>query len=237
LIEDWIDESSKKFAKSPIKQSPIVNSVNGMDKKITDLINNWQKRNIQGIYCHNKEEARKRILEIIPKSASVGFSGSNTLISLGIIEALESRANLVFNQYKAGMSRGESFELRKQGVMADYFLGSANAISQKGEMVFFSAYGNRTAGLCNAKNVIVVCGINKVTPDITEALKRARQYVTPLNCKRLNWHTPCLESGICQDEKCLFPEYQRMCCQVLIIEAEVVPHRLKVILVGEDLGY
>jgi hypothetical protein len=33
------------------------------------------------------------------------------------------------------------------------------------------------------------------------------------------------------------PEYRRMCCQVLIIEAEAGPGRLAVILVGEKLGF
>jgi hypothetical protein len=110
-------------------------------------------------------------------------------------------------------------------------------VSEKGELVFFSAYGNRTAGISYARNVIVVCGINKLTKDLEAALNRARQYATPLNCKRLNWNTPCFQDGICRKEICLFPEYKRMCCQILIIEAEVVADRLKVIFVGEDLGF
>ncbi len=208
-----------------------------MDKKISNLIDNWKKRNIHGIYCNNKEEARDKILEMIPESAAVGFSGSVTLNTLSIIDILEKRPNIVFNQYRPGISEVESLELRRQGIGADYYLTSANAISEKGEMVFFSAYGSRIAGISNAKNVIVVCGRNKIVSDIAEALKRSRQYVTPLNCKRLNWNTPCLRDGACQEEICLFPEYKRMCCQVLIIEAEIVSGRLKVILVNEDLGY
>jgi len=106
-----------------------------------------------------------------------------------------------------------------------------------GELVFFSGYGNRTAGISYAKNVVVVCGINKITPNLEEALKRAREYATPLNCQRLNWNSACLADGICRREICLFPEYKRMCCQVLIIEAEVTPERMRVILVGENLGF
>lgn len=208
-----------------------------MDKKIEALVKNWQKRNIQGLYCGNKAKAKEEILKIIPKSSSVGFSGSVTITELGLADELESRGNKVFNQYKSGITQGENLELRKLGSQADYYLTSANAISEKGELVFFSAYGNRIAGISYAKNVIVVAGINKITATVDEALSRAREYATPLNCKRLNWNTPCFKDGICHREICLFPEYKRMCCQILIIEAEVIPERLKVVLVGEKLGF
>lgn len=209
-----------------------------MEQSIENLIQNWQKRNILGIYCENKIEAVDKILEIIPQAASIGISGSVTLDQIAIVKHLESRGNKVFNQYKSGISREENLELRRLGSQADYYLASANAISEKGELVFFSGYGNRTAGISYAKNVIVVCGINKITKNVDEALKRAREYATPLNCKRLqNWNTPCLKDGICRQEICLFPEYKRMCCQILVIEAEVSLDRLKVILVGENLGF
>jgi len=208
-----------------------------VDKRADNLMKNWQKRNITGLYCENKDQAVDKILETIPAASSVGICGSVTLDTLGIVRRLEGRGNPVFNQYKTGITQDESLNLRRQGIGADYYLASANAISEKGELVFFSGYGNRTAGISYAKNLIVVAGINKIVPDIQEAIKRARQYATPLNCKRLNWSSPCFKDGICRQEICLFPEYKRMCCQILIIEAEVTPNRLKVILVGENLGF
>lgn len=208
-----------------------------MNKEIDNLIKIWQKRNIQGFYCVNKSEAIDKILEMIPKLSSVGISGSVTLDQLGIVKKLEARGNLVFNQYGSGLTCDESLEIRRAGSQADYYLASANAISYEGELVFFSGYGNRIAGISYAKNVIVISGINKITPNIDESIKRVREYATPFNCKRLNWNTPCFKDGICRKEICLFPEYKRMCCQILIIEAEVIPDRLKVILVGENLGF
>ncbi|MDD4894039.1 MAG: lactate utilization protein [Candidatus Omnitrophica bacterium] len=208
-----------------------------MDKRVNNLIKNWQKRNIQGFYCRDKESALNEMLEVIPVSSSVGFSGSVTLDQLGAIKHLIARGNTVFNPYKEGISRGESMELRRQGALADYYLASPNAISEKGELVFFSAYGNRTTGVSYARNVIVVAGINKITPNLEEAIKRSREQATPLNCKRLKWESPCFADGICHQEICFAPEYKRMCCQILIIEAEVTQDRLKVILVGENLGF
>ncbi|MCU0652515.1 MAG: lactate utilization protein [Candidatus Omnitrophica bacterium] len=191
-----------------------------MDKKIDLLIENWQKRNISGFYCFDKVETLKKLLELIPSSASVGLSGSVTLSELDVVAKLEARGNQVFDQGKPGISKEESWKLRQAGVQADYFLTSANAISEKGELVFLSAWGHRIAGISNAKNVIIVAGVNKLTPDLDAAIKRAREYATPLNYKRLNWDANRI-----------------MRCQILIVEAEAVPDRLKVILVGESLGF
>jgi hypothetical protein len=208
-----------------------------VDNKIEALLEIWKKRNIEGFYCGNRCGGAAKVLEIIPVSASVGICGSVTMDQLGLIGLLEERHQKIFNQYQPGLSRQESQEKRVQGAGADYYIASANAISQDGKMVFFSAYGNRTAGIAGAKNVVVVCGINKVTPTLDDAMRRSRDHVTPLNCKRLNWPSPCLKQGACHEEECFFPEYKRMCCQILIIEAEAVLGRLKVVLIGETLGY
>jgi len=208
-----------------------------MEQKIENLFKCWQKRNIQGVFCKTKKEAAEKVLEIIPLSGTIGISGSVTLEQLQVVGQLEARGSCVFNPYKNGISREASLEIRKQGTQADYYLASANAISENGELVFFSAYGNRIAGVASAKNTIIICGINKLTLNLDSALKRAREYVTPLNCKRLNWNAACLAGGVCNETACHSPEYKRMCCQILIIEGEVTFGRLKVIIVGENLGF
>ncbi|MBU0503827.1 MAG: lactate utilization protein [Candidatus Omnitrophica bacterium] len=209
-----------------------------MDKNLEVLLRNWQKRNIQGIYCEKAIQARDSILELIPVSSSVGISGSKTLEQIGIVKALETRGNKVFNPYLPGLSREESLELRKLGAtQADYYLASPNAIAKSGELVFFSAFGNRISGVSYAKNVIIVSGVNKIVSNLEEAIKRSREYATPLNCKRLNWQSACSSDGICRQDECFSPEYKRMCCQILIIEAEAVTGRLKIFVAGENLGY
>jgi len=208
-----------------------------MQEKISGLLGVWQKRNIDGIFCENKDQVHKKLSEIIPADASIGFSGSLTLEQLEVIEMLSSRGNQVFNQYDPGLSREESLAARRLGVQADYFLTSANAVSESGELVFFSAYGQRIAGIAGARKVVVVCGTNKITPSLAAAIDRARNIAVPLNCKRLHWGSACLEDGKCRNYECSFPEYNRMCCQVLVVEAEVASGRMSVILVGEDLGF
>ncbi|MDD5653159.1 MAG: lactate utilization protein [Candidatus Omnitrophica bacterium] len=191
-----------------------------VNERAEALIKIWGKKNIKAEYFAQRQVATEKILSLIPLSASVGFSGSVTLDELQVIAKLEARGNKVFNPYKAGISREESLAIRKQASSADYYLASANGISQNGELVFLSAYGNRTSGIAYAKNVIIVCGMNKITQDLGTAVKRSREYATPLNIKRLNWDANKI-----------------MCCQTLIIEAEATPDRLRVILVGEGLGF
>ncbi|MCM8789617.1 MAG: LUD domain-containing protein, partial [Candidatus Omnitrophica bacterium] len=58
------------------------------DKKISSLLDNWQKRNIAGLFFKDRKSALDKILEIIPVSASVGISGSVTLDELGIAKLL-----------------------------------------------------------------------------------------------------------------------------------------------------
>lgn len=206
-------------------------------EKIEALIDQWQKRNISGLYCADKARAKKEILRMIPPLARVGFSGSVSLEQMGLIKELKARGNPVCDPYKEGVSRQESLEIRREGAAADYYLASPNAIAESGELVFFSGFGNRTAGVAYARNLILVAGVNKIAADIKEALRRAREYATPLNCRRLNWSSACLKDGKCRQEICFSPEYKRMCCQVLIIEAEAVAKRVNLILIGEELGY
>jgi len=219
-----------------------------MEQRVANLIVNLKRRNIEGIYLDSKDKAKERIKQLILsprlspegsilKGSSVGISGSKTLDELGIVVDLEASNYEVFNQYKPGISREQSLQMRNLGSRADYFLTSCNAISEEGELVFLSANGHRSSGIANGENVIVVCGLNKIVLNLDQALKRSREQAAVLNCKRLNWSAACLKDGLCRKEVCLAPNYKRMCCQVLIIESEINPGRLKVIIVGEELGF
>ncbi|MCX7926781.1 MAG: lactate utilization protein [Candidatus Omnitrophica bacterium] len=208
-----------------------------MQEKASELIRKWKARNIEGILCKNRDDVHRILLDIIPEEATVGFSGSKTLDELEIIEMLETRGNKVFNQYDPSLSREESMRMRRLGAQADFFLTSANAIAETGELVFLSAFGHRIAGIADAPHTIVICGLNKIVPTLEKAIERARNYVTPLNCKRLKWDTPCFHTGACDNYKCIAPQYKRMCCQLLVVEAEVTEGRLTVLMVAEDLGF
>jgi len=47
------------------------------------LINEFQKRNLEGHYCETKEAALQKALELIPKDAVISCGGSATLKEIG----------------------------------------------------------------------------------------------------------------------------------------------------------
>jgi hypothetical protein len=83
------------------------------------------------------------------------------------------------------------------------------------------------------EHVLIVAGINKVVPDMDAAVARVRTIAAPRNAVRLCKKTPCTVTGKCED--CLSPD--RICCTYTAFGFQRLPGRIKVILVGEPLGY
>jgi len=111
---------------------------------------------------------------------------------------------------------------------------STNAITLDGELINIDGRGNRVAFLCyGPQNVLILTGINKIVADIESGIKRTRNIASPPNAIRLNRNTPCAITGKCGD--CFSKEC--MCGQIVITRFSLIPNRIKVILIGEELGY
>lgn len=200
-------------------------------------IENLERNGVEAFFYNKSDEAKEFILSLIPERSSVGMAGSVTLKQLGIIDELMQGEWKVYNQYLPQFSKEESLKIRKEGTLADFFLSGTNAVTLNGELINISGMGNKTAGLAYAKKVIIVAGVNKIVRDVKEGIKRARHHAAPMNAKRLDFNTPCKETGLCDYFACYPPDYDRMCNQLLIIEGEREKGRIKVILVGEELGF
>jgi hypothetical protein len=83
------------------------------------------------------------------------------------------------------------------------------------------------------KSVIVVAGINKIVKDLDEAEERVREISAPANTTRLNRNTPCVKTGRCMQCR----SEDRICCAFTVLGFQHINGRIKVILVGESLGY
>lgn len=155
----------------------------------------------------------------------VGMGGSITLDTLGVYDMLKAQQTDVHWHWK-----GDSMIST-----GDVFLTSANAISATGEIVNIDGACNRiAASVYGFDTCYVVCGINKLTPDLDSAMHRARSIAAPLNSKRLNKRNPCTVDGQCHD--CHSPE--RICRAMTILMAP--PTRMshyEIVLVGENIGY
>ncbi|MDD7416309.1 MAG: lactate utilization protein [Treponemataceae bacterium] len=204
-------------------------------KEITaqSIIKNLKKRNMQGFYCKTKEDALKKVLELIPEQSSIGYGGSVTLEQTGILNALKNGNYNVIERENYNTPELQR-ELSGKIAMSDFFLMSTNAMSMDGELVNIDGRGNRVCYLIyGPQNVIVVAGWNKIETDLEGAIKRARNVAAPPNCIRLNKNTPCIKNGHCND--CFSPDC--ICSQFVVTRRSSVPDRIKVILVGENLGY
>jgi hypothetical protein len=200
------------------------------------IIKNLKKRGIDGVYCENSAQAVEAIRHMIPAGSLVGLGGSETIIESGLVNALRRMDIRLLDRYKEGVRKDEVDEMRRQGLSADIFICSSNAITADGKLVNIDGTGNRVAAMIyGPKKVIVITGMNKVVPDLDAAIARVRNTAAPANSLRINAETPCSKTGFCQDPHCCPPH--RICCQLVVTEASMTPGRIFVCLVGETLGY
>ena len=191
-----------------------------------------KKRGFEAYYVSTAEEAREKALELIPENSVVSWGGSMTIDEIGLKQAVIDRGCKVINRDEAE-SPEERMELMRKALTCDVFLMSANAISEDGQLVNIDGNGNRVAALCfGPKEVIVAAGMNKVAGNLEEAYARARKFAAPVNAQRFNLATPCGKTGLCAD--CLSPE---CICSQMVVTRRASGGRIKVILVGADLGF
>lgn len=198
------------------------------------VIANLQKRNMEGYYAPDSKSAVELILSLMPKGSSIGYGGSMSVIDSGLMDAVKSGDYDVIDRDVKGLTKEELKEVYTKIFNADYFLMSTNAITFDGELINVDGRANRVSFLCyGPENVIMLVGMNKLVKDVDEGISRARNFAAPPNVKRLNRITPCAATGKCgdcQSKDCI-------CCQTVITRRSLVQGRIKVVLVGETLGY
>lgn len=210
-----------------------------MNKKINyrnlanTIIPKLNKRNMEGYYCDDSKAAVELVLSLMEKGSVVAWGGSESLKESGIMEAIANGEYNLIDRLKATTPE-ERREVFARTVMSDYFLMSTNAITLEGELVNIDGNGNRLAALIHGPaHVIIVAGMNKVVADVESGYKRVKTTACPPNAVRLNRNTPCGATGVCAD--CMSPDC--FCNQIVVTRRSGHVGRIKVILVGEELGY
>lgn len=197
------------------------------------LIRRFDKRKFKGYYCENRQDALNQALELIPEGASVTHGGSETIKEIGLLDAVKNGNYNYINRSKAKTLQ-EKRELAAKGIMAHTFLTGTNAITMSGELVNVDATSNRVSLMCfGPEQVIVIAGMNKVVANIEAGIYRSQNIAAPINAIRLNRKTPCYDTGHCGNcyvEDC-------MCSNIVVSRHSAIPDRIKVILVGENIGY
>jgi hypothetical protein len=188
----------------------------------------------KGWVCHYAEtaaDAKKILFETcLPKGVSVGLGGSETLSTMDILPVLRNGEYRLYDRYDCA----DHFEVCRQSLLADYFITGANALTMRGEMVNIDCSGSRVAAMAyGPRHIIAAAGVNKLTDTLDAAIERVHA-VAPMNCKRNNHQTPCVETGKCGD--CNIPD--RMCNQLLITyNAKKFEGKYTLIIINEELGF
>lgn len=199
------------------------------------IINGLEKRNMKGYFCQTVEEANNLILSLIPEGDSVSWGGSMTIRDTGLTKLIKETGKYTVMDRDEAKSPEEMREIQRQALLCDTYVTSTNAITINGELVNIDGLGNRVAALCfGPKQVIVFTGINKVMHSLESAIERARNIAATTNIHRFPANeTPCKltgKCGNCTSDGCI-------CRQILITRMSMIPERIKVVIVNENLGF
>ena len=189
------------------------------EQRILRTIKALEKNNMNGYMVASNVDLISKIEELISPKSKVSCGGSMTLF---------------LDRYKEGLTQDEIKEIFRQSFLSDAYVTSTNAITENGEIYNVDGNGNRVAAmLYGPDKVIIVAGINKIVPNVEEAIIRTKEYASPINAKRLNKETPCTKIGRCVECN----SDNRICNEYTLIKRQIDKNRIHVIFLNDDLGY
>jgi hypothetical protein len=194
------------------------------DARVTRTAAALEANGIRVLRAANAADAKPIVLRLIPDGSQVHSGASQSLEVSGIIDEIEGSA-----RYDALRPRiwsldrdTQSDEIRRLSAAPDVMLGSVHAITETGTLLAASMSGSQLAPYAGgAGRVILVVGTQKIVSDLEEGLLRINDYSLPLEDARAQ-----AAYGI-----------HSAVNKVLIINREIVPERITVVLVDEVLGF
>ena len=169
-------------------------------------------------------EAKRVVLDLIPEGSRYYQGASRTLEVTGITAELETSGDHTpLRRRVQSMDRAtQGDEIRRLTAAPDVMLGSVHAVTETGSLLAASMSGSQLAPyVAGAGRVILVVGVQKIVADVEEGLRRIEEYAFPLEDARA-LEAYGIHSGI---------------NKILIINREVAPGRITVVLVDEVIGF
>ncbi len=208
------------------------------DLRLEELKKSLEDNNFDVYIVADGAAAKNLVLEeILPKAnpKRVSFGGSMTVVESGLYHALKERKDFeIIDTYDHTLSPQAGMERRRESMTADFFITGTNAVTETGMLVNLDMMGNRIGGLTfGPKDVVVLVGLNKIVPDLEEAMFRIKNYAAPINATRLKKKTPCTKTGHCED--CKSPD--RICNHWAITEKSFPKGRIKIVLIRQNMGF
>ena len=171
----------------------------------------------------NVDEAKKKVLEIIPEGAEIMTMASETLAVMGIDKELNESGR--FNSIKARLMKmdraTQGREMQKLGASPEWAIGSVQAVTEDGSVFIASATGSQLGAYAYAaSHVIWVVGTQKIVKNWDEGVKRVYEYALP--------HEDEKRKKLGQEGSAVR--------KLLVVSGEHVPQRITVVLVNEKVG-
>lgn len=209
-----------------------------------DAVAEALRRNNMAAFCVDTPADVVPLLKTLIKPGdTVAVGGSRSLDECDVLPLLRNGDYRFLDRHQPGLSAEEVRDIFVGSLGADVYLCSANAVTEDGEVYCVDGNGNRIAALCyGPRSVVLVVGCNKIVPDLRAAQQRVKTVAAPKNTARLNCATPCAATGTClgvDGEFCTdgCATDARICCSYLTLGRQRVPGRIKVVLVGQPLGF
>lgn len=183
-----------------------------------DLVLALKNNGMDALVVESGQEAKKKVLKLIPKGAEVMVMSSVTLETIGLTE-MDTVKKRLMTMDQATQGR----EMQKLGAAPEWVVGSVHAVTRDGKVVIASNTGSQLpAYVYGAEHVVWVVGRQKIVKDLDAAFKRVYEYVLPLESERVKKAYGMERSNV---------------SKLLVINRETKQGRITVVLVNEDLGF
>lgn len=182
------------------------------------------RRNVEAVLVESRETALAKLRELVPEGSEVYVNTSETLDTIGYTDYMHGNDRYVnlHDQMMAYADPAAQREFRRQTTIADYFVGSVQAIAETGEIVVASGSGSQIGAYAyGARRLILVAGAQKICPTLAEAEARTRGFT-------LERHDRWLEGR---------GAIPTPIGKYLVMEHEPMVGRISMILIPENLGW
>ncbi len=156
---------------------------------ITRTLEALAARHFKPEHAATGEVALARIRELIPAGASLMNGASRTLEQIGFVDLLKEKTHDWNNLHDAIIEETDEArraELRAHAVVSDWYLGSAHAITEDGQIHIASNSGSQLPHLAfTSPNIVLVVGTHKIVKDLAEAGQRLNERIIPLEDERM----------------------------------------------------
>ena len=179
---------------------------------------------IEVLRAADAAEAKRIVLGLIPDGSQVHHGASESLEASGITDEIEKSGRYEPLRPRIwSMDRTtQADEIRRLSSAPDVMLGSVHAVTETGSLVAASMSGSQLGPYATgAGRIVLVVGTQKIVPNLEEGLRRIDEYAFPLEDARAQ-----AAYGI-----------HSAVNKVLIINREIAPGRITVVLVDEVLGF